>query len=54
MTTDTPDTGAPVSLVTFPVTVFCWAEARDVTRKRPINTMSSLFFIVTSTRELNA
>ena len=50
--TETPDKGAPCSLVTLPVTVFCCATAGALTRNNPINAMSILVFMDTVYRVL--
>src|SRR5438046_4074266 len=46
MTTDTPDKGAPCSLVTLPVTVFCCETAWGATQSIPSNAMTTPFFIM--------
>src|SRR3989475_11870061 len=46
MTTDTPDKGAPCSLVTLPVTVFCCETAWGATQSIPSNAMTTHFFIM--------
>src|SRR4051812_4112977 len=43
--TATPERAVPCSLVTFPVTVFCCADACAAMRNSPTNTMSGLVFI---------
>src|SRR5437879_13576017 len=46
MATATPDKGAPCSLVTLPVTVFCCETAWGATQSIPSNVMTTPLFIM--------